>query len=164
MLAGLTENIMSLLSFFKRMNVAIEEIINENESAMSSIAEDAASGMELNEHDIEVSILTPIQFTRADSGLVGLPTQYEDNEKASAVGACPLVALRECHHGHYQPWLRAGCPNLSLPGRFCRASRSGEARKDGWLPQGRRAKGHYVLSRSKLAQYTCPSCSLAGKY
>jgi hypothetical protein len=55
MLAGLTEYIMALLGFFKRMNVAIEEIINESESAMLSIAEDAAAGVELSQVDYEVS-------------------------------------------------------------------------------------------------------------
>jgi hypothetical protein len=59
MLAGLTENIIALLAFFKRMNVAIEEMIDENENAMRSIAEDAASGLELTDVDIEVTTRMP---------------------------------------------------------------------------------------------------------
>lgn len=66
MLQGLTGNIIALMSYFEIMNVTINDMVNEHDTQLKSIAADQANGVHLSKADFEVrsiSISTYFQTT-----------------------------------------------------------------------------------------------------
>lgn len=54
MLQGLTDNIIALMSYFEIMNVTINDMVNEHDTQLKSIAADQANGVQLSQADFEV--------------------------------------------------------------------------------------------------------------
>jgi len=60
MLQGLTDDIIALMSYFEIMSVTINDMVNEHDTQLKSIAADQANGVQLIKADFKVrSISTP---------------------------------------------------------------------------------------------------------
>lgn len=66
MLQGLTDDIIALMSYFEIMSVTINDMVNEHDTQLKSIAADQANGVQLIKADFKVrsiSIPTYIETT-----------------------------------------------------------------------------------------------------
>lgn len=54
MLKELMDNIISLMSYFEKMNITITQMVDEHEKGLKSIAADQANGVEISKADFQV--------------------------------------------------------------------------------------------------------------
>lgn len=59
MFKELMDNIISLMSYFEKMNSTITEMVDEHEKGLKSIAADQANGVEISKADFEVCTIGP---------------------------------------------------------------------------------------------------------